>query len=67
MMAAEEIKKLILARLEAMPDTIRVSLGSEGKELAKDDLIEHVKKEDPLGKMIIEMQLRYLKAMKTGL
>ncbi len=67
MINAEEIKKLVLTRLEAMPDTIRVSIGAEGKELAKNDLIEHVKKEDSLGKMIIEMQLRYLKAMKTGL
>lgn len=66
MINSEEIKKLVLTRLEAMPDTIRVSIGSEGKELSKEDLIEHVKKEDKLGKMIIEMQLRYLKAMKTG-
>lgn len=49
-----------------MPDTIRVSIGSEGKELSKYDLIEHVKREDSLGKTIIEMQLRYLQAMKTG-
>jgi hypothetical protein len=67
MINTEEIKKLVLTRLEAMPDTIRVSIGTEGKELAKNDLIEHVKKEDSLGKMIIEMQLRYLQALKTGL
>ncbi len=66
MITSEEIKKLILLRLETMPETIRVSVGLEGKELGKEDLIEHVKKEDYLGKMIIEMQLRYLKSMKTG-
>ncbi len=66
MINSEEIKKLVLIRLETMPDTIRVSIGSEGKELSKYDLIEHVKREDSLGKTIIEMQLRYLQAMKTG-
>lgn len=66
MITPDEIKKLVLLRLETMPETIRISVGSEGKELAKEDLIEHVKREDPLGKMIIEMQLRYLKAMKSG-
>jgi len=66
MIDQEEIKKLVLIRLESMPDTIRVSIGSEGNELSKEDLIEHVKKEDRLGKMIVEMQLNYLRAMKTG-
>ena len=62
----EEIKQLVLIRLEAMPDTIRVSLGSADQELSKMDLIEHVKNEDALGKKIIAVQLKYLKAMKTG-
>ena len=66
MITTEEIKKLVLLRLETMPETIRISIGLEGKELAREDLIDHVKKEDQLGKMIIEMQLRYLKSMKTG-
>jgi len=66
MITTEEIKKLVLLRLETMPETIRISIGLEGKELAREDLIDHVKKEDHLGKMIIEMQLRYLKSMKTG-
>ncbi len=66
MITAQELKQLILVRLESMPDTIRISVGSEGKELSKEDLVEHVKKEDSLGKMFIEMQLKYLRTMKTG-
>lgn len=66
MITAQELKQLVLVRLESMPDTIRISVGAEGKELSKEDLVEHVKKEDALGKMIIEMQLKYLRAMKTG-
>ncbi len=66
MIKAQELKQLVLVRLESMPDTIRISVGSEEKELSKEDLVEHVKKEDSLGKMIIEMQLKYLRAMKEG-
>lgn len=66
MIDMEEIKKLVIVRLEAMPDSIRVSIGSEGKKLSKEDLIKHVKDKDKLGEMIVEMQLKYLKAMKTG-
>ncbi len=65
MVAPEEIKKLVLIRLEAMPDNIKIAIGSEG-ELSKKELIERVKKEDKLGKLIIDKQLKYLRAMKTG-
>ena len=59
----EELKKLILLRLETMPETIRVSIGREG-DLTKEQLIEHVKQGDELGKLIVEMQLKYLRSMK---
>jgi len=64
MVDPEEIKKLVLVRLESMPDNIKVSIGSMG-ELDRDELIKHVKEEDGLGKAIINMQIEYLRAMKT--
>jgi len=60
----EELKKLVSIRLEAMPPNIRVSLGP-GKELSKKDLVREVKKETELGKLIIKMQLEYLRSMKN--
>jgi len=63
MTGEEEIKKLVLVRLEAMSPEISVSMG--GKEFSKEDLIKEIKKESEIGKSIIEMQLAYLKAMKT--
>ena len=58
----EEIKKLVLLRLETMPANLKVSLGS--REFSRDELIEEVKKETELGKIIMKMQLEYLRAMK---
>ena len=63
MISSEEIKKIVLLRLEAMPDNIKINLGSSG-ELKKGDLIRHVKNEDDIGKLIIDVQLKYLRAMK---
>ena len=61
-----DIKKLVLARLETMPDYIQVNLGSFGT-LGKNELIQHVKKEDSLGKKFIDVQMKYLRALKEGL
>jgi len=60
----EEIKKLVLIRLEAMSPNIEIFLG--GKPFSKEELIEEVKKNTELGKLIIEMQLKYLRQMKEG-
>lgn len=59
----EEIRELVLCRLKTMPKNIKVSLGSHG-ELNRDDLIKHVESGDELGKLIVGMQLQYLKSMK---
>ena len=60
----EEIKKLVLIRLESMPPNIKIALGP-GEEYTKEELIGHVKKEDSFGKEFINAQLHYLKAMKN--
>ena len=59
----EEIKELIIARLQAIPSNVGISVGSEG-DYKRDELIEHVKKDDAIGKKIIEIDLSYLKTLK---
>ncbi|MBS3125371.1 hypothetical protein J4211_03920 [Candidatus Woesearchaeota archaeon] len=61
-----DIKKLILARLETMPEYIQINLGSFGT-LGKEDLINHVKKGDDFGKKFIEVQMKYLRTFKQGM
>ena len=63
MTAESEIKKLVLMRLETMADNVKINLGSMGT-LTKADLINHVKSEDHLGKLFMEVQMDYLKSMK---
>ncbi|MBI4146796.1 hypothetical protein HY489_05665 [Candidatus Woesearchaeota archaeon] len=61
-----DIKKLILARLETMPEYIQINLGNLGT-LGKEELMNHVKKGDDFGKKFIEVQMKYLRTFKQGL
>ena len=62
----EEVKELVIARLETIPANVKISIGNYG-EYTKEQLIQHVKKEDPIGNKLVEIELEFLRAMKEGL
>lgn len=62
----EEIKKIVIARLEVFPSDKKISIGSIG-ELTKEEMIENVEKETDIGKKIAEVQLNYLRTLKEGI
>ena len=49
-----------------MPPNLKLSVGRYGT-FTKEELIERVQKEDEVGKLIIEMQLKYLRSFKEGI
>ncbi len=55
----------MIFRLETLPSNRKISIGSHGK-FTKDELIYHVKKEDTIGKKIVEVELEFLRAIKEG-
>lgn len=59
----QEIIDLVVARLEAMPPNISISIGNEGNFEIR-DLIDRVRKNDNVGKKMVEMQLSYLRSLK---
>jgi hypothetical protein len=60
----EQLKQLVLERINVMPDTLRVAIGS--LELTKQEVAEHVRAEDEVGKQMIEMELEFLRALASG-
>jgi len=60
----EDVRKLVLARLRSFPSGRRISIGSEG-QFNKEELIDRVKKDDRVGKKIIQVQLTFLRALKN--
>jgi len=61
----QQIKDLVIARLEALPENVEISIGSKDA-LNKTDLIRHVKDGDDLGRKIMEVEMNFLRSMKEG-
>jgi len=62
---SEDVKELVIVRLDALPSSRKISIGSFG-EFTKEELIDHVKKEDSVGRKIVEIELEFLRALKEG-
>ncbi len=62
---AEDIKELVKARLSTLPRNVSVSIGSEGA-FSRDELIEHVEREDEIGEKMIQVDMEFLRSLKEG-
>ncbi len=60
----EHLKKIVLERVNVMPDTLGIAIGSE--HLTKGDLVSHVLGEDEIGKQFMELELEYLQGLASG-
>lgn len=61
----EEIKELVIARLDLLSEEKKISVGSSG-EFTKNELIEHIKEDDEIGRKMVEIELELLKAQREG-
>lgn len=59
----ENIKRLVIARLDALPPNISISVGSEG-QFNKKELIDQIENDTNIGKKMIEIELEYLRMLK---
>ena len=63
----ELVRKIVLERIKTMAPNVKIALGSREGFLNKEQLLEEVSKDTPVGKKIVEIHWRYLKALKDGL
>lgn len=63
---SEDLKNLVVSRLELLSPNKKFFIGSHKEGFTKEDLIEHVEKEDEIGKKVIKMEMTFLKALKDG-
>ena len=63
---SEEIKELVIARLDTLSPNKKISIGNYG-EFTKEEIIQHVKKGDPVGNKMMEIEMEFLRAIKEGL
>jgi len=62
----QEIKKIVIARLETLPPDKKISIGSSG-EFSRDEIIERVKLGDSVGKKMVQIELEFLRSLKKGM
>lgn len=62
----DRIRQLVVERLKTLPSGRKISMGSKG-DFSKEQLIEHVGKNDEIGKKIVQIQLSYLQSLKKGI
>ncbi|MBI3955803.1 hypothetical protein HY339_00950 [Candidatus Gottesmanbacteria bacterium] len=60
----QQIKDLVIARILTLPEDVSLSVGDE--DLKREQLIEHVQKEDKIGKDIVDMQMEFIRDMASG-
>lgn len=62
----DTMKEVVIARIEAQAlSTLKLFIGSS-KGLTKEEMIEHVRRGDELGKVIVQSHLRFMKALARG-
>jgi len=59
---SQEIKKMVTARLQAVPPNVTFSLGNLGS-FSRDQLIEEIKKNSIAGNAAIDMQITFVRTM----
>ncbi len=62
---SSELKKIVLWRLDTIPPNFKLSIGNEGT-FTKEELRQHVEKEDQIGVTFAKMQLNFMKALASG-
>jgi hypothetical protein len=61
----EEVRHLVIERLKLIPAGKKLSVGGSG-DFTIAELINNVKKNNDIGKKIVEVQMQFLQSLKTG-
>ena len=62
----ETMKNSVIARIDAqVPSNLKLAMGSYGG-MGKEEMIEHVKKGDEIGKQIVKRHIQFLRAVANG-
>lgn len=60
----DDFQELVYERLKTLPKDLEISIG--GGTFSKEEALEHVKKNDEIGKNIILINMEYLSALTSG-
>jgi len=61
----ERLKQIVLMKIATMPKNYKLSIGGEGS-FNKVQIAERINKLDDVGRKILDMELRFIKALSRG-
>ncbi|MFW6226440.1 MAG: hypothetical protein ACOC3V_05735, partial [bacterium] len=62
----EIMKNSVIARIDAqVPSNLKLAMGGYGG-MSKEEMIEHVKKGDEIGRQIVKRHIQFLRAIASG-
>ena len=61
----DEFRKLVSARLQALPKGYSISIGGEGS-ITKEEALEHIHKKDHIGDLLVAVDRHYFDLLKSG-
>lgn len=61
----KDVKALVKARLNTLPKDVNLSIGEDGS-FNRDELIQHIEKEDLIGQKVARVEMGFLQAIKKG-
>lgn len=64
--AREEIKQIVISRLETLNKDSKIMLMGAEKPISVRELLEEVRKDSELGKKIVEVQFSFLRMLANG-
>ncbi len=61
---SEDIRNLVVARIKAMPEELKISIGSS--EYTKDQLLKSTEENNELGQQVRDMHMDFVRSMASG-
>jgi hypothetical protein len=59
-------KELVLARLATTSPELHFSIGSDDKSWSRNEMIQEIENESSIGKEFVEIEMNFMRALKTG-
>ena len=62
----ERMKEIVIARIDAqVPSNLKLAMGNYGG-MSKEEMIQHVKNGDEIGRQIIKKHIMFLRSLASG-
>jgi hypothetical protein len=63
---SQKERELVLMRMEVVPPDVVFSSGNPMVKFTRDEVMEHIRKGDDIGNEFVQIEMEFLRAIKSG-